>query len=221
MLAQAVALAALAAFSPTALLVCAVYLGSASPRRTALLYLIGALLMATLVCIAAFFALRAGQLNHLREHQARYGVRLGLGVLGLALGVVVARRKPRQPDPARPQQGFVSRLLARPAPVSAFIAGLLLFTPSVTFIASVQVIATAQSAPARTALALLLIVVIDVASAWLPFLLFLAAPEATARRLKAFNAWLRAHGTTLLAAGLIVVGGYLVINGIVGLAGGA
>ncbi len=42
MLTEAAGFAVLAALSPTALLVSAVFLGSASPRRTVLLYLAGA-----------------------------------------------------------------------------------------------------------------------------------------------------------------------------------
>lgn len=221
MLGQAVGLAVLAAMSPASLLVSAVYLGSDSPRRTALLYLIGGVLMSTVVGIAALFVLRAGHLNLPQQHQARYALRLGLGVLALAAAVVVARRKPRQPDPARPQQGIVSRLVARPGPQSAFVAGLLLFAPGLPFIASIQVIATARAAAAKTAVALLLVVIIYLASAWLPYAFFLVAPQATSRRLMAFNAWLRAHGTVLLTLVLAVAGAYLIINGLVGLAGGA
>jgi hypothetical protein len=220
-LGQAIGLAALAAMSPAALLVCAVYLGSPSPRRTALVYLAGAVLMSSLVGIVAFFVLRAGHLNLPQRHQPRYGLRGGLGVLALGAGVLVARRKPRQPDPARPQQGIVSRLVAHPGPRSAFIAGLVLFAPGLAFVASIQVIATAREAPARNVIALLLVVIIYVASAWLPIVFFLAAPQATTRRLTGFNTWLRAHGSTVLALALIVAGSYLIINGIVGLAGGA
>ena len=42
--------------------------------------------------------------------------------------------------------------MARPSPRTAFISGLLLFAPSATFIAAVQVIATADAIP-LTALA--------------------------------------------------------------------
>ena len=47
MLTEAAGLAVLAALSPTALLVAAVFLGAASPRRTILFYLAGAVVMMT------------------------------------------------------------------------------------------------------------------------------------------------------------------------------
>ena len=59
-LVQAAGLAVLAAISPTALLVAAVYLGSARPRQTLLFYLIGALVMSTVMGVVVLVLLRAG-----------------------------------------------------------------------------------------------------------------------------------------------------------------
>ena len=53
MIAQAAGLAVLAAISPTALLLAAVYLGSARPRATVLCYLAGALVMSVAIGIVA------------------------------------------------------------------------------------------------------------------------------------------------------------------------
>ena len=55
----------------------------------------------------------------------------------------MARRKPKPPRSDK-KPGLMARLIARPSPVTAFVTGLLIFTPSVTFIAAIQVIATAQ-----------------------------------------------------------------------------
>jgi len=102
---QAAGFAVRAALSPTALLITAIYLGSARPRTTALCYLAGAVLMSTVTGIVVLLVLRAGHFQY-RNHQApRYGLRLGLGLLILAAGAVVARRKPRPPDPSRPGGG--------------------------------------------------------------------------------------------------------------------
>jgi hypothetical protein len=49
MLLQAAGFAVLAALSPTALLITAIYLGSARPRTTALCYLAGAVLISTVM----------------------------------------------------------------------------------------------------------------------------------------------------------------------------
>jgi Sap, sulfolipid-1-addressing protein len=220
-LAQAAGLALLAALSPTALLVAAVYLGSSSPRKAAFYYLIGALLVSALVAVLVLLLLHAGGLDHPSQREPRYGVRLGLGVLALAAAAFAARRRRHReaPGAARKQGGgLVERLMTRPAPGTAFMAGLLIFGPSVTFIAAIQVIATAAASDPTKALAVVLVVVINVAFVWLPLAFFLAAPEATARRLGEFNGWLRAHGHVLLVGALAIAGLILVINGAAGLA---
>src|SRR5579863_5394265 len=111
MLIQAAGLALLAALSPTALLIAAVYLGSARPRLTGMFYLAGALVMTIIMAVVVLLVLRSVGLNQPREHDPRYGLRLGLGVLALVAGLVIAARKPKPPDPAKPKQGFMSKLV--------------------------------------------------------------------------------------------------------------
>ena len=217
MIAQAAGLALLAAMSPTALLVAAVYLGSARPRLTGMFYLAGAVVMSVVTGVVVLAVLRSADLNHPDQHAPRYGFRLGLGILLLAAAIVVAARKPKAPDPARAGQGFVSRMVADPAPLSAFVVGLLVFAPGVTFIAALQVIATAGADLELTAIAVLVVVVINVLLVWLPLTLYLVAPGLTTRRLAAFNGWLRANGSAILVGVLAVVGAIMVINGIYGL----
>jgi hypothetical protein len=229
MLAQAAGFAVLAALSPTALLITAIYLGSARPRTTALCYLAGAVLISTVMGIAVLLLLRYGHFQYPGHRTPRYGLRLGLGLLSLAAAVVVARRRPPLPDhpgrsgqPGGPGQpgsgkGIVSRLVASPAPMTAFAAGVLIFMPAVTFIAAIQVIATARAGVPLSTLGLLMVIVINVAFVWLPFLAYLAAPDLTTRTLTAFNAWLRGHGRILLILALLVAGGVLTVDGLLGL----
>ncbi len=217
MLAQAAALALLASLSPTALLVSAVYLGSARPRLTGLFYLAGAVAMSLAMGVVILVVLRGAGLSRPHEHTPRYGLRLGLGILLLAAGIFVATRKPRQPDPAQPRPGLVSRMIANPAPLSAFLVGILIFAPGVTFLAALQVIATARASVELTTLAVAIVVIINVLLVWLPIVLHVVAPGPTARRLGAFNAWLRAHGRTVLVGVLVVVGAIMIFNGSYGL----
>jgi hypothetical protein len=220
-IAQAAGLALLAAMSPTALLVAAVYLGSARPRLTGMFYLAGAVVMSVVTGVVVLAVLRSADLNHPDQHAPRYGFRLGLGILLLAAAIVVAGRKPKAPDPAKAGQGFVSRMVADPAPLSAFVVGLLVFAPGVTFIAALQVIATAGADLELTAIAVIVVVVINVLLVWLPLIFYLVAPGITTRRLAAFNGWLRANGSAILVGVLAVVGAIMVINGIYGLVTGS
>ena len=111
----------------------------------------------------------------------------------------------------------MSKLLANPAPYTAFLAGILVFAPGLTFIAAIQVVATAKADLSETAVALAVVVAINVALVWLPLLTFLVAPEATARRLAAFNAWLRRHSHLILSVVLIAAGLIVAVSGLVGL----
>jgi hypothetical protein len=230
-------------------LITAIYLGSARPRTTALCYLAGAVLVSTVMGIAVLLLLRYGHFQLPGHRTPRYGLRLGLGLLILAAIAVVIRRKPhllglsgqprspgqpspprspgqpgQLPNPGHPGQpgqgkGIVSRLVSSPAPMTAFVAGVLVFMPALTFIAAIQVIATARAGFPLSTLGLLIVIVINVAFIWLPFLAYLAAPGLTTRKLTQFNAWLRAHGRILLVLALLVAGAVLTVDGLLGLIG--
>jgi len=87
------------------------------------------------------------------------------------------------------------------------------FSPSLTFIAAVQVVATAKASLALTTAGIAVVVGIAVACVWLPLITYLIWPEQTAHRLGAFNAWLRAHGPLLLIAGFAVAGVFSSLTG--------
>jgi Sap, sulfolipid-1-addressing protein len=214
---QAAGLALLAALSPTALLVAAVYLGSARPRLTASFYLIGAVAMSLITGVVILVVLRAANLSRPAEHTPRYGLRLGLGILLLLAALVIARRKPKPPDPDKPASGIVNKLVANPVPWTAFVAGLLIFAPGVTFLAALQVIATSNASDFETAVAIIIVVVINVLLVWLPIVMHIIFPNRTTRYLTAFNGWLRAHSKIILIVVFVVVGLILVGNGIYGL----
>src|SRR5262249_32628057 len=72
-----------------------------------------------------------------------------------------------------------------------------------------QVIATAQASFELTAVALIIVVVINVLLVWLPIVFHLVAPALATRYLTAFNRWLRAHGKLILLCVLVAGGGVL------------
>jgi ABC-type dipeptide/oligopeptide/nickel transport system permease component len=110
-------------------------------------------------------------------------------------------------------------MTANPRPRSAFVVGLLLFAPGATFIAAVQVVATADVAVPETVLGLVVVSVLSVLTAWLPLLAYLVAPDATTRHLQAANGWLRANSQTIVILVLAVAGVALVVNGALALSG--
>jgi len=218
---QAAGLAALAAIYPPALLIAAVYLESAHPRKMAGYFLGGAVLMTVIVAVVALVALRAGGLSLPSHRSPRYGLRVGLGAIALAAaGYVAWRMRSRgQPDPAKPKKpGRISRMANQSRPLTALAVGILVFSPSVSFIAAVQAIATSKASLASTVGAVALVVIIYLALAWVPLSLYLIAPERTTQALQAVNAWLSVRGQALLGAALTAIGLILLIDGAVGLA---
>ncbi len=222
MLIQATGLALLAALSPTALLVAAVYLGSARPRVVGGFYLAGALIMTVLMSVLVLLLLRNIGLSHTHQRTPRYELRLALGILLVAVAVVLARRrrKSKASDPGQAGSGIVSKMVANPGPWSAFAVGVILFAPGVTFIAALQVIATANASVELTVVAVAIVVIINLLLVWLPLVLHLVAPGVTTRRLTAFNGWLRANGSTIFFWAILAGGAILIFDGIYGLVTG-
>jgi hypothetical protein len=216
---QAAGFGLLAAVSPSALLIMTMYLGSGNPRKTATSYVAGAVLMTVITAVGALVLIRAVGLDHPNEHAPRYGLRLGVGILALAtVAFVVMRKRPAQGSGQRQgTRGFMTRLVADPSPKTAFVAGVVLFAPSATFLAAVQVVATAREGIAVTTVTLLVIMVLALLIVLLPLASYLAAPEATTRRLGAINRWVRAYGRTILVIALLVAGTALILDGVLGL----
>ncbi|HUA42409.1 MAG TPA: GAP family protein [Streptosporangiaceae bacterium] len=219
MVIQAVGLALLAALSPTAVLVAAVLLGSANPHRMVLIYLAGAIVMTALMAAIVFVLLQSGHLYQPRERDPRYGLRLALGLAMLLVAAYLKRRGPKRPDPAKKDKGIIPRLISRPRAVPVFIVGLLVYTPSLTFIAAIQAVATGKQGLPESVAVLAIIIVVTVAFAWLPLLAYLLAPGGTARLLRGIDQWLRSHGYVLTMGALLLAGIVLSINGVLGLAG--
>jgi hypothetical protein len=221
MILQAAGFAVLAAISPTALIVMAVFLASANPRLTALAYVTGAFVMTVIMAIVVLSVLRATGLNLQVHHDPLYEFRLGLGVLALAGAIIFAwvKRAPKPKEPKQSRQGLMARLVSMPSVRTAFAAGVVIFAPSATFIAAVQVVATARVGVSVTVLTLVIIILLTCMVVWIPLLTYLAAPEATTRWLKTINDWIRLHARRIGILALAVCGVILIINGCLGLAG--
>jgi hypothetical protein len=130
----------------------------------------------------------------------------GTGGGGTVAAPASVREKERKP-------GLIARLTASPRPLTAFLAGVILFAPSTTFIAAVQVIATSKADTSLVALAMLIVVVLTALTVWLPLIAYFAAPEATTRTLRNANGWLIANGRMLAVSALLIAGVALVVNG--------
>lgn len=219
---QAAGLALIAACYPPAVLVAAVYLASARPGRSTALFVVGGLLIVTVVGTISLIGLRAGGLSLPKQHQTRYGLRLALGLVALGAAAVIARRRPRgmkeTADPGKPKTpNLIQRMAADPKPGTAFVVGIVMFGPSITFIAAVQVVASSKADVASTIGAMAMIIILTVAFAWLPLVAYLIAPGRTARTLRGFDAWLRRYRKAVIVSAVGLIGVLLVAQGIAGL----
>ena len=222
---EAAGLALVAAFYPPALLIAGLYLASTRPGRITVVYVIGGFVIVTIVGTAALLAIRDSGLSLPTHQQTRYGLRLALGVIAIVAAVLLYRRKPKKPDPAKAKKpkkpkkpSLIDRLSAEPGPTKAFLAGVVMFGPSLTFLAAVQVVATSKASVAATIGAMAMIIVLTLSFAWLPLVAYLIAPDLTVRKLRAGEAWLRRHGKAVLVGAVGLIGVLLVIQGIAGLA---
>ena len=219
---QVAGLALVAAFYPPALLIAGLYLASARPGRITVVYVVGGFVIVTIVGTAALLAIRDSGLSLPSHQQTRYGLRLALGVVAIIAAVVIYRRKPKKPDPAKARKpkkpSLIDRLSAEPRPMKAFLAGVVMFGPSLTFLAAVQVVATSKASLAATIGAMAMIIVLTLAFAWLPLVAYLIAPDLTVRKLREAEDWLSRHGKTVLVGAVGLIGVLLVIQGIAGLA---
>jgi MFS family permease len=218
---QAAELALLAAIYPPAILVAALYLASARPGKTTAFYVAGGLLVVAVFGTIALILLRAGGISLPSHHHTRYGLRLGLGVVALIAAVLIYRHKPKPKKPEedagkQKKPGLIARWSAEPKPLTAFVVGIFMFGPSITFIAAVQVVASSKADVAATIGAMAMIIAITIVFAWLPLVAYLVAPARTTRALKAFEGWLRRNRQNVLAAAVGVIGLLLVAQGIAG-----
>ena len=175
------------------------------------------------IALAAFFAILVAEIVILLALPSLSDSFVNETVSALAIALAGAAfmmlRKRPQTDAGQQRNGFLDRLLARPSPRAAFVSGVLLFAPGATFIAAVQVVATSDASVPVIVLALVLVVAITALVVWLPLVGYLAAPEATSRRLAVLNGWLRTHGRMVVSYALGVAGAVLIVNGALGLTG--
>ena len=105
----------------------------------------------------------------------------------LIVGYVIARRPPSrrgQPDQAAPQtdkkEPSWQRRLRQAHPLSVFLTGTILYSPSATYVGAVQQIATSDSGWAP-ALQLLVVIAIVLLTVEIPLLSYAIWPDATGR----------------------------------------
>jgi len=140
---------------------------------------------------------------------ARGGFRMGVGAAMLAAAWILSHRPPREnKEPAW-------KLRLRDAnPLAVFFAGAVLYSPSGSFLGAVTNIATTPGGwPAE--LQLLVVIAIVLITVEIPLITYALRPEPTGRVLRRAEGWIDRRGRHTLIVLLVVIGGYLFVDGVI------
>ena len=204
MLAEAIPPALGAAIYPPALLFIAFLLARPQPRKHALIFLAGAVVITLGVGFAVVLLLENTGVESPRHRTVSPWVDLGLGVLLILFAVVVHRRPPRGPKESRQRREL--------GLLGLFTIGLVMYSPSPFYLASLHAVAKGHAGAVATALSVVLVAAIYMLMVEIPVVAHALWPEATLRRVSAVNAWLSRHGRALICIAAAAFGVYLVIT---------
>ena len=161
--------------------------------------------------VAVVLVLKGTGLDDSSQHRTvPPAIDVALGGALLVLAVVVARR------PRRPPKADTNDRKQRSA-VGLYLFGAAMYIPSIFYLTALHEISQGEASGAQTALSLILIALIVLLFVEVPLLLYVAAPDRTARILGSWNGWLSREARTILVVAAAVIGAYLLVSGIVDL----
>jgi hypothetical protein len=217
-------LAIASAFWPLLLAVVIVSLRAAHPIRLLVSFLAGGLLTTMIVGLVVIYAMQGSSLTGRSQSTFDPWFEVTAGALALLAAAVLWRRYGALPEepaekPVDEAPGRLERMLDRGAPL-AFAAGIVFnIVPGVFPFVALKVIAEMDLSFAETVGVLLGFYAIMFAFIEVPLVSYLVAPEWTGRATQRFNTWLDRNARR---AGIVVLGGvgaYLVVKGLIDLAG--
>jgi hypothetical protein len=224
-------LSLLAMFNPTLLAAVTLMLLLPNPKRLMLGYLLGAYTASISVGLAIVFALSDSSVTSTSKSTLSPLEDVVVGLLLLLIAVVLAtdrdrslreRRARRKSEKqaengAEEKEALPMRLLGRGSPRVAFVVGLLLSFPGVSYLTGLNHIHKLDIAAAPTALIVIAFCLVQQLLLEVPLAGYFFAPEKTAEAVKGFRSWLARNGRQ---AGIIVaavLGALILIRGIAGL----
>jgi hypothetical protein len=230
-LGQIFLLSLLAMFTPTLLAAVTLMLLTEHPKRLMLGYLLGAYTTSITLGLTIVFALHDSDAVSTSKRTIGPGEDIVVGALLLLVAYVLgtdrdqplrerrARRKSakREKSGEEEREPLPMRLLGRGSPRLAFVVGLLLSFPGVSYLTGLSHIDKLGAAAVPTALLVIAFCLIQQLLLELPLVGYVLNPEATQRAVDGSRAWLGRNGRR---AGIIVVtvlGALALIRGIAGL----
>jgi len=218
-MAELLPLAIASAFWPLLLAVVVVSLRAAHPVRLLISFLAGGLLTTMTVGLVVIYGLEGSTLTSGSRSTFDPWFEVVAGAIALLAAAVLWRRLGAQAEAViEGPPGKLERMLERGAPL-AFVAGIVFnILPGVFPIVALKDIAEMDTTVVATVSLLLGFYLIMFAFIEVPIVGFLLAPESTAQTVRRFNNWLDRNTRRVAIAALGLVGLYLLVKGIVGLA---
>jgi hypothetical protein len=223
-MAEILLLAVASAAWPLLLAVVLIALGSAHPKRLLAGFLAGGLVATVTVGLVIVHLIRTTSLQVGSENESRAALPLILGAAAIVYGLILRRRaRHAGPAPEAPaaagEPGRLVRWLDRSVPV-VFLAGLIanLF-PGAFPLLGLKDIAELDYGAAGTFAAVLVFYVIMFFPLEVPLIGFFVDPARTETSTRRFNDWLRRNKTMIGVDALLIVGIYLIVRGLIALAG--
>jgi hypothetical protein len=224
-------LSLLAMFNPTLLAAVTLMLLTEHPKRLMLGYLLGAYLTSITVGLAIVFALHDSDAVSTSKRTIGPGEDIVIGCLLLLIAYVLGtdrdarlrERRERRKEAKLAKKGgekkepLPMRLLGRGSPRIAFVVGILLSFPGVSYLTGLSHIDKLGAAAAPTALLVIAFCLIQQLLLEVPLVGYILRPEGTQRSVDGFRDWLGRNGRRAGVWVAVVLGGLLVIRGVAGL----
>jgi hypothetical protein len=230
---QIFGLALVAMANPTLLAAVTLMLLMPNPKRLMLGYLLGAYATSISCGLVIVFALHDSGAVDTSKSTIGPAEDIVVGLLLLLVAFVLGtdrdrslrERKERRKNAKQEQNGdeekesLPLRLLGRGSPRIAFVVGLLLSFPGVSYLVALGHIDGLDAPAAPTALLVLLFCLIQQTLLELPLVGYALAPERTQEAVNGFRAWLARNGRRAGIITAFVIGAILITRGIIGLVG--
>jgi Sap, sulfolipid-1-addressing protein len=221
-------LSLLAMFNPTLLAAVTLMLLTEHPKRLMLGYLLGAYTTSITLGLAIVFALHDSDAVSTSKQTIGPVEDLVIGGLLLLVAFVLGtdrdqplrerrerRKVAKQAKNGEKKEPLPMRLLGRGSPRIAFVVGLLLSFPGVSYLTGLSHIDKLDAAAAPTALLVIAFCLIQQLLLEVPLVGYVLRPEATQGAVDGFRAWLARNGRRAGAMVAAVLGALLIIRGIV------
>jgi hypothetical protein len=223
-------LSLLAMFNPTLLAAVTLMLLTERPKRLMLGYLLGAYTTSITVGLAIVFVLHDSGAVSTSKQTIGPVEDLVIGGLLLLVAFVLGtdrdqplrerrerRKEAKQAKNGEKKEPLPMRLLGRGSPRIAFVVGVLLSFPGISYLAGLSHIDKLQAGVAPTVLLVIGFCLMQQLLLEVPLVGYILRPEATQGAVDGFRAWLGRNGRRAGIGVAAVLGALLIIRGIAGL----